>query len=221
MGTGGFSSKRLVRLRDLLERRVQSGFVPGAVVALARHGTVHIEATGSLAFEGAGSRTPMASDTICRLGSMTKPIVAACAMTLVEDCTLRLDDPVDDLLPELAEMTVLADPNGPLDDVVSAIRPITLRDLCRDPVDRERHLECAPLLVLRASDSLILPDEALPLQRDDEILFAGRPAARRAQRSVLLNLNVRDYAVRGIDLPGGWVWQRLTRRAPTSPAMRA
>src|SRR5579859_2270788 len=76
-----------------------------------------------------GSRTPMAGDTICRMGSMTKPIVAACAMTLVEDGTLRLDDPVDDLLPELANMTVLANPNGPLEDTVPAKRPITLRDL--------------------------------------------------------------------------------------------
>jgi voltage-gated potassium channel Kch len=89
--------------------------------------------------------------------------------------------------------------------------PITLGDLCRDPGDRDRRLECVPLLLLRASTSLILPDEGLPLQRDDEILFAGSPGARSAQRLVLLNLNVRDYAVRGIDLPGGWVWQRLTR----------
>ena len=71
----------------------------------------------------------MAGDTICRMSSMTKPIVAACAMTLVEDCTLRLDDPVNELLPELADMTVLADPHGPLDDTVSAKRSITLRDL--------------------------------------------------------------------------------------------
>jgi CubicO group peptidase (beta-lactamase class C family) len=127
--TGGFSLKRLARLRGLLERQVDSGFVPGMVAVLARHGDVHIEATGNLAFEGAGSKTPMAGDTICRLGSMTKPIVAACAMTLVEDCTLRLDDPVDNLLPELADMAVLADPNGPLEDTVAAQRPMTLRDL--------------------------------------------------------------------------------------------
>ena len=129
MAAGGFSPSRLARVRGLLERHVDSGFVPGAVAVLARHGEVHIEATGTLAFEGAGSATPMAGDTICRMGSMTKPIVAACAMTLVEDCTLRLDDPVDDLLPELADMTVLADPDGPLDDTVPATRPITLRDL--------------------------------------------------------------------------------------------
>ena len=71
----------------------------------------------------------MAADTICRIASTTKPIVAACAMTLVEDCTLRLDDPVDEFLPELADMRVLADPGGPLEDTVPADRPVTLRDL--------------------------------------------------------------------------------------------
>ena len=129
MTAGGFSPKRLTRVRDVLERSVDSGFVPGAVAAVARHGEVRIEATGTLAFEGAGSRTPMAADTICRLASTTKPVVAACAMTLVEDCTLRLDDPVDEFLPELADMRVLADPDGPLEDTVPANRPVTLRDL--------------------------------------------------------------------------------------------
>src|SRR5205814_8878186 len=34
-----------------------------------------------------------------------------------------------DLRPEMANMTVLADPNGPLEDTVAANRPTTLRDL--------------------------------------------------------------------------------------------
>src|ERR1700733_1465143 len=127
--TGGFSSKRLARVRDVLSRHLDAGYVPGAVAVVARRGEVHIDAMGNLAFEGEGSRGPMAADTICRPGRMSKPIVAACAMTLVEDCTLRLDDPVDEFLPELADMTVLADPNGPLDRTVPAQRAITLRDL--------------------------------------------------------------------------------------------
>jgi CubicO group peptidase (beta-lactamase class C family) len=127
--TGGFSPKRLARVREVLERHVDADYIPGAVAVVARRGEVHIEATGSLAFEGSGSGTPMAADTICRIGSITKPVVAACAMTLVEDCTLRLDDPVDEFLPELADMRVLADPDGPLDDTVPARRPVTLRDL--------------------------------------------------------------------------------------------
>jgi hypothetical protein len=51
--SGGFSSKRLTRVREVLERYVDSGFVPGAVAVVARHGEVHIEAMGNLAFEGA------------------------------------------------------------------------------------------------------------------------------------------------------------------------
>ncbi|MBU2665408.1 beta-lactamase family protein [Actinoplanes bogorensis] len=129
MTIGGLSEKRLARLRPLLERHVETGFVPGLAVAVRRHGETHVEAAGTLAFEGAGAGVPMARDTIVRIASMTKPIVAACAMTLVEDCTLRLDDPVDDLLPELAGMRVLADPLGPLEKTVPAVRPITLRDL--------------------------------------------------------------------------------------------
>lgn len=129
MTTGGFSPKRLGRVREVLERYVDSGFVPGAVAAVARHGEVHIEVTGNLAVEGTGSGTPMAADTICRLAFTTKPVVAACAMTLVEDCTLRLDDPIDEFLPELANMRVLAEPDGPLADTVPAARPVTLRDL--------------------------------------------------------------------------------------------
>lgn len=50
-------------------------------------------------------------------------------MILVEECKLRLDDPVDRWLPELADRKVLRAIDGPLDDTVPAKRPITLRDL--------------------------------------------------------------------------------------------
>ena len=61
---GGFSSKRLTCVRDVLTRHLDAGFVPRAVAVIARRGEVHIEAMGNLAFEGAGSGTPMAADTI-------------------------------------------------------------------------------------------------------------------------------------------------------------
>ena len=71
----------------------------------------------------------MRRDTIFRIASVTKPIVAAAAMILDEEGTLRLDDPVDPLLPELANRQVLRTIESPLDDTVPANRPITLRDL--------------------------------------------------------------------------------------------
>jgi CubicO group peptidase (beta-lactamase class C family) len=50
-------------------------------------------------------------------------------MTLVEECKLRLDDPLDDWMPELQGRRVLRTTAGPLDDTVPASRSITLRDL--------------------------------------------------------------------------------------------
>src|SRR5262249_34095255 len=54
---------------------------------------------------------------------------AAATMILVEECKLRLDEPVDRLLPELANRQVLKRLDGPLDDTVAACRPITVREL--------------------------------------------------------------------------------------------
>jgi CubicO group peptidase (beta-lactamase class C family) len=48
---------------------------------------------------------------------------------LVEECALRLDDPVDEYLPELADRRVLTRVDAPPDDTVPAARAITLRDL--------------------------------------------------------------------------------------------
>jgi CubicO group peptidase (beta-lactamase class C family) len=123
---GGLSRARLDRMHDVLADRVEQGAAPGIVTALSRRGEVHLDAVGMQ--EIAGSR-PMRHDTIFRTASMTKPIAAAAAMILVEECRLRLDEPVDRLLPELAERRVLKRQDGPLDDTVPAHRPITLRDL--------------------------------------------------------------------------------------------
>ena len=70
----------------------------------------------------------MRRDTIFRLASVTKPITAVAAMILVEECKLRLDDPVDEFLPELANRRVLRTIDSALDDTVPAKRPITVRD---------------------------------------------------------------------------------------------
>ena len=77
-----------------------------------------------------GQPEPVTRDSIFRIASMTKPVVAVGALLLVEECRLRLEDPVDDLLPELAGREVLVDGRGPLDgDTVPAVRPITVHDL--------------------------------------------------------------------------------------------
>lgn len=125
MSTGGFSKARLGRIRDVMTGYVERREVPGIVTLVSRRGEVHVDAVGSLAIGGG----PVRRDSIFRIASLSKPVAAVAAMILVEDCKLRLDEPVDRLLPELAGRRVLKRLDGPLDDTVPAKRPITLRDL--------------------------------------------------------------------------------------------
>jgi CubicO group peptidase (beta-lactamase class C family) len=121
----GWAKAGLDRMHEVLGGHVDRGEVPGVVTLLSRRGEVHVDVIGKQAFGGA----PMRRDTVFRMSSMTKPVTAVAAMILVEECRLRLDDPVDDLLPELAGRRVLRTVSSPLEDTVPANRAITLRDL--------------------------------------------------------------------------------------------
>src|SRR5882672_8880509 len=126
VGTGGgLSQTRLKRMHEIMACHVENGSMPGLVALVSRHGEVHLDVIGNVAIGGA----PMQHDTIFRIASMTKPVTAAAAMILVEECRLRLDDPVDEFLPELANRKVLRRLDSHLDDVVPAKREVTLRDL--------------------------------------------------------------------------------------------
>ena len=113
-------------MHDVRRRHVDSGRLPGLVAFISRRGAEHVDTIGTLAFD---RTAPMRRDTIFRLASVTKPITAVAAMILVEECKLRLDDPVDEWLPELANRRVLRTIDSELDDTVPAKRAITLRDL--------------------------------------------------------------------------------------------
>jgi CubicO group peptidase (beta-lactamase class C family) len=126
MSGGAFSGARLMRLHDALAAHVTSGAMPGIVALVSRRGETHVETIGRQSFE---AEAPMRRDTIFRIASMTKPIIAAAALMLVEECRLRLDDPVDDWLPELADRRVLKSLEGPVEDTVPATRAIRVRDL--------------------------------------------------------------------------------------------
>ncbi|WP_411108971.1 serine hydrolase domain-containing protein [Streptomyces sp. c-19] len=124
--SGGFSEAGLRKVRDVLERYVGSGKIPGVVALVGRGDETHVEAIGTMRHDGGA---PMRRDTIFRMASTSKPVSVSAAMILLDECRLRLDDTVDDWLPELADRQVLKRIDGPLDDTVPARRPITVRDV--------------------------------------------------------------------------------------------
>jgi Trk K+ transport system NAD-binding subunit len=93
-----------------------------------------------------------------------------------------------------------------------------LRDLLRNPDDRDEPLHAVPLLIARATggddgpDVEIAPDDDFVLAPADELLLVGWPSARRLLDATLLVDATREYVVHGRHVPSSWVWRKLTRR---------
>ena len=114
------------RLHDAMAGYVARGEIPGIITLVARRGAAQVDVIGRTA---AGDAPPLQRDSIFRIASLSKPVTAAAALIAIEDGRLALDEPVDRLLPELANRRVLRQIDGPLDDTVPANRPIAVRDL--------------------------------------------------------------------------------------------
>ena len=144
----GFSTERLQRIHETVQREVDNGTIPGAVTFVSRKGhTVFFEAQG---FMDPVAKKPMQKDSIYWIASMSKPVTAVAILMLMEEGKLRLSDPASRFIPELKVMNVVrvakpsvASPSsetgaGPVNgqtaaaisyDLVPAQHEITIRDL--------------------------------------------------------------------------------------------
>ena len=114
------------RLDEAMGGRIGSGDASSAAWSVRVDGVRH---DGACAATDVREGPTPGSGTIFRISSMSKPITAVAAMTLVEEGLVGLADPVDRWLPELAGRRVVEDPTGPLSRTVPAERSITVDDL--------------------------------------------------------------------------------------------
>ncbi len=113
--------------KSSIAEAVDAGLLSGAVTLVWHHGEV-LQAN-EIGYRDVEAKLPMQRDTIFRIASMTKPVTVAAALSLAEEGKLALNDPVTRWLPEMADMRVMVDPTGSLDDTVPADRAITIDDL--------------------------------------------------------------------------------------------
>ena len=239
--TQSHSHAGLDRLHAAMATRVEKHEMPGLVTLVAEGDDVHVDAIGSTAFD---SPEPMRRDTPFRIASMTKPILAAATMLLVEEGKLRLDDPVETWLPELADRRVLRRIDGPLDDTVPAQRSITLDDLLTFRMGFGTLVEPTfdpPFPIVEAANALQLvlgePDPRTPHAPDEWIrrfgtlplmyqpgerwqynvgsLVLGVLLARVAGQSLDEFFRARIFEPLGMRATGFWLPAELARRLPS------
>lgn len=135
----GFSSERLARIREMVQRHIDAHDVTGAVTLVARNGKLaHFEAHGLADVE---SKKPMSKDSLFWIMSMTKPVVGTSVLMMMEEGKLRLTDPVSRFIAEFKGMKVAviedrpagapppAPGTPPLFYTIPATREITIQDL--------------------------------------------------------------------------------------------
>src|SRR5580700_9231470 len=135
----GFSSERLARIPDMVQRHIDAHDISGAVTLVARNGKiVHFEAHGLADIE---AKKPMSKDSLFWIMSMTKPVVGTSILMMMEEGRLRLTDPVSRFIPEFKSLKVAMiqdQPAGtpppapgtpPLFYTIPPTREITIQDL--------------------------------------------------------------------------------------------
>jgi CubicO group peptidase (beta-lactamase class C family) len=129
----GLSSERLAKIGQVFKQDIDQSKIPGAVVMIARKG--RLAYAESFGFQNREKGTTMAKDAIFRAYSMTKPLVSVAAMTLVEDGTIQLADPVSKWRPEFKDLMVSVPRVDALGQATYGLAPVdrqpTIQDLLR------------------------------------------------------------------------------------------
>jgi CubicO group peptidase (beta-lactamase class C family) len=118
----GLDPKVLAKLDAVMQGHCDARNVAGIIGLVVRNG--HVGYHETFGFHDLDAKKPMEKDAIFRLMSMTKPVIAACALTLHDEGKFGLDDPISKFLPEWKEPKVMEG-----DKLVPAKNPITPRML--------------------------------------------------------------------------------------------
>ncbi|HTX36416.1 MAG TPA: serine hydrolase domain-containing protein [Bryobacteraceae bacterium] len=125
----GMDAARLARIPVRMNEFVVAGKTAGVVTLVARHG--HVASLEAVGYQDLESKTPMRTDTIFRLASVTKPVTCAGIMILVDEGRISLIDPAEKYLPEFKGLKL--NPCGTLAGYncssVTPSRPVNILDL--------------------------------------------------------------------------------------------
>ena len=118
--------KEINELNNLLSKYVDKGFFPGVQWQINIEDDVY---AGKYGLNNIDTKQEVFDNSIYRIWSMTKPIVAIAALKLVEEKKITLDDPITEYLPEFNGLQVMAREDGNVEDVEKIIQYPTIRDL--------------------------------------------------------------------------------------------
>ena len=128
-GAAGMDPARLARIPIRMKEFVAAGKTAGVVTLVARHG--HVASLEAVGYQDLETKTPMRTDTLFRLASVTKPVTCAGIMILVDEGRVSLIDPAEKFLPEFKglKLNPCGTRAGYNCELVTPSRPVNILDL--------------------------------------------------------------------------------------------
>lgn len=121
--TSAIPPERIARLREYLQKAVDDGYYAGVTSCVVQRGK--LLQRDAFGYRDVEDRSPMTNDTLFRIASSTKPIIAAAMLALYDEGRWKLDDPIAKFIPEFAKLKV-REKDG---SIVDPIQPMTMRHL--------------------------------------------------------------------------------------------
>ena len=118
--------KEIKELNNLLSQYVDQGFFPGVQWQININDNIY---AGKYGLNNIDTKIEVLDNSIYRIWSMTKPIVAVAALKLVEEKKINLDDPITEYLPEFNDLQVMVQEDGVVEDVEKINQFPTIKDL--------------------------------------------------------------------------------------------
>jgi Trk K+ transport system NAD-binding subunit len=122
---------------------------------------------------------------------------------------MHLEAICEGLVPQVWDIRIEAGTSPAVCKALRDRRTITVGDLMRDNADRDTAMQGVVLMVERAGQAFLLPNDEFTLQDGDAMLLAGKREVRSVLDLTLKNANALDYILTGRDQRGGWVWRAL------------
>jgi len=120
----GIDHSELTDIKVQMQAAIDSNHLPGAMLMVGNDDGVGMLLT--VGTQGPDDTTPVNTDTIWRIYSMTKPVISVATMMLVEEGLISLDDPVSKFIPAFSNLTVIDEQSG---DTRPAQRTMTVQHL--------------------------------------------------------------------------------------------
>ena len=114
------------KLNHIFQKYINQGKYPGIQWQIIHKKTNY---EGKVGYKNLDTKESIQEDTLYRIWSMTKPIIAIAAMQLIEKDLMKLNDPINLYLPEFSDLKVLKNEEEIITNTISLEKQPTIKDL--------------------------------------------------------------------------------------------